>query len=154
MDLSKLKVDSAKIATGSWVGDIPSMGDLRLKVRGISAPAFVDAQRRLMRGVAKDERNRDGTLPSAVADRVTGTALHQAVLLDWDNLTTDGKTAPYDASLALQLLTDPDYAMFRDAVVWAAGIVSADEGEVADAILGNSAPPSNTTSNGGKSAQI
>lgn len=123
MDISSVKRDSAAIEAGQWVGDIPGMGTLRLKVRGSGSAVYTATLSRLSRAVERAERNRDGSLKTEAATRVMGTAMHQAVLLDWDGLTDNGKPVPYDKELALTMLTSPDYRPFLDAVVFAASVV-------------------------------
>ncbi|KKB09407.1 hypothetical protein [Devosia chinhatensis] len=142
MDISALKRDSASITAGQWVGDIPGMGDVRLRVRGLSSPIVVQTRSRLERKVPRDQRERDGSLKADVALDVFGQVLHEVVLLDWDGLTDGGKAVPYDKALAHQWLTDPDFAFFGDAVVWAAQIVDKGRAEDAEATGGNSEAPS------------
>jgi hypothetical protein len=150
LDLSKIKIDSAKINRGDWVGDLPHAGmeGLRLKVRGIASAAYREALAKRGRAVPRSERHRDGTLPVALSDRVAGEALCDAVLLDWDGLTEAGEPVAYDRDLALKLLTDPNFAPFRDAVVFAASIVAEEDSADEDKNLGNSEPPSPGGSNG------
>lgn len=142
MEISTLKRDSASISSGQWVGDIPGMGDVRLRVRGLTSPMVTQTRARLERKIPRDQRERDGSLKAEVALNVFGQVLHQVVLLDWDGLTDEGKPIPYDKALAEQWLTDPDFAFFGDAVVWAAQIVDKGRVEDAEATKGNSKAPS------------
>ena len=137
MDIKKIKKDSAKLAEGVWVKDIPDMGDLRLLVRGMSAPIVRDTRSRLERAVPAEERNRDGTLQSAAAMRIMGELALEAILLDWDGLSDDGKPVEYKKALAREWLTNPDYESFLDAVVWAARVVERDTTETQEAVAGN-----------------
>lgn len=123
MEISSLKRDSATIEAGQWVGEIPGMGDLRLKVRGSGSAVYTATLSRLSRAVERSERNRDGSLKTEAATRVMGTAMHQAILLDWSGITDNGKSVPYDSATALEWLTSPDYRPFLDAVVFAASVV-------------------------------
>jgi len=142
MDIQSLKRNSAAIAAGQWVGDIPGLGDVRLRVRGLSSPIVVQTRNRLERKVPRDQRERDGSLKADVALAVFGQVLHDVVLLDWDGLTDAGEPVPYDKGLAEQWLTDPDFAFFADAVVYAAQIVDKGRVEDAEALKGNSKAPS------------
>lgn len=144
MDLSKIKIDSAKVARGDWVGELPFSGmeGLRLKVRGLGSAVYRDTLAKRGRAVPRSSRNRDGSMPIAIADRVTGEALAEAVLLDWEGLSDSGCVEPYDKELAMKLLTDPDFAAFREAVIYAASIVAEDDRDQEDNLLGNSGPPS------------
>ena len=124
MDLFAVRTQVDRVSAGEWVGDIPGLGDIRLKVRGLNSTHFKDASAKAMRNLPRSERNRDGSLSSAVAERVTGGALAEAVLLDWENVTIQGDMIPYSKEKALELLTDPQWQIFRDAVEWSARIVA------------------------------
>lgn len=54
MDIKSLKRDVAASTEGAWVGEIPEMGDLRLRVRGENSPKVAALQARKMRAVPKD----------------------------------------------------------------------------------------------------
>lgn len=123
MDITSIKRDSKAIEAGQWVSDIPGMGSLRLKVRGLASPTVVALRSRKERLEPKDGRERDGQLKIEVGLRIFGEVLHEAVLLDWENLTDNGKPVTYSSELAKAWLTDPDYQPFADAVVWAASVV-------------------------------
>lgn len=138
MDLSNLKRDSGRIESGEWVDDIPGMGDLRLRVRGLSSPTVTALRARKQRKATKSERNGDGSLKTDVELRIFGEVLHEAVLLEWDCLTDGGVAIPYDAEKARKWLTDPDFMPFADAVTYAAQIVDRGFLEVADTLEKNS----------------
>ncbi len=123
MNIEDLKLDSAAIESGQWVDSIPGMGDLRLKVRGLTAPSVRDLRIKLDRNVPRHDRARDGSLTPERSTQLFSQVLHEAVLLDWDGLTAGGLPLPYDAEKAKVWLSDPDFAHFADAVVWAAQLV-------------------------------
>ncbi|KKC39505.1 hypothetical protein WH87_04730 [Devosia epidermidihirudinis] len=141
MEISGLKRDSAAIAAGQWVGDIPGLGDVRLRVRGLSSPVVVAVRSRRERKVPRDQRERDGSLTAEVGLVVFGEVLHEAVLLDWQGLTDGGKPVPFDADLAKTWLTDPDFAFFADAVVYAAQIVDKGNADTQEQLEGNYEAP-------------
>jgi len=142
MEISSVKKNAAIIAAGQWVDDIPNMGDVRLKVCGLSSPAAIALRGRLERAVPPDQRERDGSLKPAAGMAVLKEVLHKAVLQDWDNITDGGKPVPYDADLAHRWLTDPDFENFADAVVWAARVVDRGVTETEAVITKNSETPS------------
>lgn len=150
MDIGKLKIDKSRVEGGDWVDDLPNAEGLRLRVRGIGSSRYRDAVNRRSRGVPRSSRNRDGTLSSELSDKITGEAAAEALLLDWQGLTEDGVEIPYDRDRALKLLTEPDYSVFRDLVLFAASIVAEDDVDAEAKRLGNSAPPSG----GGSSGEI
>lgn len=145
MEISSLKRDSSKIRAGQWISDIPGMGDLRLKVRGMTSQDYIQTLNRKQRAVPRNQRERDGSLKLEDALRTQGEAMHEAVLIDWDGLTNDGEAVPYDSDIALTWLLESDYQHFADAVVWAAQVVDRGRAEVEEELSGNSKP-----SRGGK----
>lgn len=143
MDISNLKRDIATIDNGEWVGDIPNMGALRLKVRGSSSKVYTTKLSRLTRAAPREDRDRGGNLLPLAAVRVMGAAAHETLLLDWDGLT-DGvddagkpKAFPYDSETALKWLTEREYTPFLDAVMYAATVVDTGKREDREAVAGN-----------------
>lgn len=132
MKLSALKTDVAKLEAGQWVGDIPEMEGLELRVRGLGntdykrlyeKKAGAIPKSRKMRGIAREDH-----------DRIVGECLHEAVLLDWRGLKNDDDSdLPFDGDLAAELLSKPEFAKFRGAVIWAANLVSEEASESIEA---------------------
>lgn len=142
MDIRSIKRDSAAAAAGQWVGGIPGMADVRLRVRGLGSPTVVAIRARKERRVGWGDRETDGSLKPDVAVRILGEVLHEAVLLDWEGFTDGGQPVTYSADLAEKWLTDPDYSDFADAVVYAARVADRGAAEVQDKTEKNSARPS------------
>ena len=127
MKLAALKTDTTN-THGRWVGQIPGLGDLRLKVR----PAGnADHRRRLdelLRAVPRVDRLR-GLTPGKQRE-IEAEAILDAVLFGWEGVEGDGtigaadQSLPFERETAKTLLTDPAYQMFRDAVDWAADAVA------------------------------
>ena len=121
MELGEQRVDPKAREEGAWVDDIPEMGDLRLKVRGANNKAWekradaliaaVPRQRRI-KGLGPEDRNRI----NAICARDHG-------LVDWANLKIGGVDVPYSKEKANELLTDPQWINFHNAVIWACNIV-------------------------------
>lgn len=123
MKLSDLASDPVATEQGEWVDTIPEMGDLRLKVRGIGNADWRRIQTKLIDAVPRSKRTGTRIDPEEI-DRITTVCLHQACLLDWQNLSgDDGKPLAYSRDFALELLSKPEYRKFREAVVWAATVV-------------------------------
>lgn len=123
MDILATKRDAAAVESGQWVENIPQMGDLRLKVRGFSSPTVIAARTERERNVDASGRNRDGTVKSDVGMQITREVLIDVVLMDWDNLSSNGKKLKYSVDQAAEYLTNPDFTPFADAVAWAASFV-------------------------------
>ncbi len=121
MKLSSLKVDAGKIETGAWVNKIPEFGGARLKVRGFGNTDDLRIQADEMTALPRAERL-EGV--SQTASFKIMTKRLEAVLLDWDGFVDeDDKPLPFSKELAAQMLPDPNFIRFRDAVFWAANVV-------------------------------
>lgn len=152
MELSNMKRDSRQVEGGRWIDEIPGMGDLRLRVRGLSSPQVSSLRSRKLRRVTKDEKQSDGSVKMEVELRVFGEVLHEAVLLEWENLTDKGKDVPFDSDLARTYCTDPDYMPFADAVTWAANAVDRGTTAAKEDLEKNSREPSRSHSHTKKEA--
>lgn len=129
MDLTNARRSTSADKDGRWVSDIPNMGDLKLRVRGLQSPIVIAHRSRKERKVLRSERERDGTLKPEVSLRLFSETLAEVVLLEWGNLSLNGEPIPYSQEKALELLCDPAYAPLQDAVVYAAGVVEREEEE-------------------------
>ncbi|MGN6549760.1 MAG: hypothetical protein ACTHJ3_07695 [Pararhizobium sp.] len=142
MKLSEMKVDAAAVEQGEWIGDIPEMGDLRLKVKGVPNKAFRNLQAKLIQALPRGKRV-GGQVDADEMDRITGICLQETVLLDWSGVEDeDGSAVPYSKEKAGALLTDPQFSRFRVAVQWAASIVGDGAAEEQAADEKNSPSPS------------
>ncbi|WP_210482753.1 hypothetical protein [Microvirga antarctica] len=151
MKLTSLKIDTEKLETGAWVDTIPEMGELRLHVRGLNNADYRRHQAKLLEAVPRAKRV-GGRIDPDEQDRIVSLCLLNTVLLDWDGLTDDDdKALPYSRDMAQTLLVDPAYRRFRDAVIWAAGVVAEDGDLALQDAVGNSSPASAGTSNGAAS---
>lgn len=123
MDIRDLAIDPSRIEGGEWIGDLPGMGHLRLKVRGLSSRKAQALRALKMRQLPRRDREPDGSPKHDAAHRITLEVLLEAVLLDWDGLTDGGKPVKYSEKQAREWLFDPRFERFGDAVVQAASIV-------------------------------
>lgn len=150
MDIQSLKRDPGIIEAGRWVGDIPGMAGLRVKVRGMKSNAFRETLERLRRSLPRTERHADGTPFTAASIRITGQAVFESVLLDWDGFTRNDEPQPYDKDMALMFCTDPAYELVLDGFVWAANVVDNEQSEADEELAKNSPSPSAVSSKAGK----
>ncbi|MGD9879112.1 MAG: hypothetical protein AB7U95_03150 [Reyranella sp.] len=121
MELGEQRVDPKLREEGAWVSDIPEMGDLRLKVRGANNKAWEKRQDALIAAVPRKMRIK-GLDPSE-RRRINAICCRDHGLIDWENLNIDGVAVPYSKEKANELLTDPQWAMFHDAAIWACNVV-------------------------------
>jgi hypothetical protein len=148
MDIATIRIDAGKSEAGEWVGDIPGLPGVRLRVRGTRSFAYRQAIIDRRKALPRISFNRDGSLPVEIADRVAGEAMADGLLLGWDGITNGGEPLPYSRDTALMLLTDPAYEIFREGVLFAASVVGDAEAESKETTLGNSERPSDTGSAG------
>lgn len=153
MDVSALKRDSTQVEAGRWVGDIPGLENARLRVRGLNSPTVVALRSRKERLVSRKGRQADRSLKPEVAMRIFGEVLHEAVLLEWDGFTMDGKPLPFDPDLAKAWLENPDYMPFADAVTYAARIADDTASEDQEDLEKNSKRSSSGKSSGATAPQ-
>lgn len=137
MDISKIKIDSAKIEAGEWVKDIPGMGNLELRVRGLGSIAYREALAQRQRAIPRDQRNADGSIPFRLSDEATAAAVADAILLDWRNVEISGSPVHFSAAKAREYLANPDYSVFLDAVLFAASKVASDAALIEKALEKN-----------------
>lgn len=138
MKLSSLKIDAAKIEAGEWIEDIPGMGDLALKVRGLDNADHGNLRSRLFEAIPRSKKHNGRITDPAEADRLTARCLSEAVLLDWRGLEEeDGSPIPFSKERAFEILSNPDMRSLREAVVEAAARVGRDDAESLKADAGN-----------------
>jgi hypothetical protein len=125
MDIGGVRVDMARSKAGEWVGNIPGLGDIELKVRGSNTPQFRLAQAKAQRAIPREARREGGLIDPEAADIAAGKALADGVLIGWRNVSMNGAELPYSPEAAERLLTDPEMGLFRECVMWAAEQVAA-----------------------------
>jgi len=137
MKLSELKIDAQKGEAGAWVRDIPDFGDVALKVRGLGNSDWRRLSAKLYDAVPRSKRQGNKIDPLE-SDRIVNECLIETALVDWSGITgDDDKPMPYSKALARELITDPNYSNFRNAVLYAAGVVSQEGVESLSDIVGN-----------------
>ncbi len=123
MKLSDIRVDASLAEIGDWVDNIPDLGGVRLKVRGLNNKDYRKMSSKLFQNIPRAQKA-GGQLDPEIADAITSRCLLNTVLMDWDGIVDDDDNKiPYSKDLAEKLLFDPEYASFRDSVVWAANVV-------------------------------
>jgi hypothetical protein len=135
MSLAKLRAEQRRVLEGAWVnGEILGLGEsVRVKVRGRWNPEFRAMHAKLLAQVPAEKKNRTEfglEVSPTEADRIVTECLLKHGLVDWQGLreTDDGPEIPYSEAKARELLTDPELAPLRDAVL-VASIQVAKEGK-------------------------
>lgn len=133
MKLSGTKVNAKRAEQGAWVGDIPEMPGVRLKVRGFNN---ADDKKILQRELDKipARRRKRGKISPEEQTAILNTRIKECLLTDWDGLTDDDdKPLKLTPELLDTVLTDPDYDKLRSAIIWAIDIVAEDDAEATEA---------------------
>jgi hypothetical protein len=136
MDIKEIAVDSARIEKGDWIGDLPEMGDVELHVRGIGNSDYRKLQQKLIEGVPRSKRV-GGRISQEDNDRISNECLVETVLLGWRGITNGGKPLPFSKEKAREMIFEPDYRRFREAVIYAATLVADREDEAEKELSGN-----------------
>lgn len=137
MEIKDLFVSHKTVESGAWVGDIPDLGEVRLKVRGLRSPQYREALERETRKVPRKMQDSNGAPLLSERLRIASKLMHEVVLLDWDGLTNEGKPVPYDKALAKEWCTNPDYGHFAEAVAYAASKVDQGRADTEEEVAGN-----------------
>ncbi len=82
MKINAVKVDSALVEQGVWVGNIPEMDDVELLVRGWNNVAFRRMQQKLIRALPRSQRS--GTqLDPKIQDQINAKCMRETILFGW-----------------------------------------------------------------------
>lgn len=122
MKLFDIAQKQRRIEDGGWVGDIPQLPGVRFKVKGIGNKEW-----RLLRHKLNNETRR--STPEN-EEAVTTELVLRTLLMDWSGFENpDGTELIYSRERAEQLLSDPDYSIVRDGVMYAATKIAAEPAE-------------------------
>ena len=137
MDIGNLN-KTADLGEGDWIGDIPDMEGIELKVRSTNYKPFRVATAGLARRSGKKLNTDVGLNDFNVA---TGKPLAEHILLDWKGVTSGGEPLPFSKEQAIAILTAEDDfgigAKFRRGVEWAGDQVADRINERAKEAAGN-----------------
>jgi hypothetical protein len=133
MKISELEVDPKVIEEGRWIGDIPGLSGVRLKVRGANNKDWRRMAMRLVNAVPR--KDRINGLDPEHSDRINAQVILATGLLDWEGIEDDdGNPIPYDKKKAALYLVGEK---FRSGVMYACDLVSEGISEEVEEIAGN-----------------
>jgi hypothetical protein len=136
MKLSSIKINGAAIEQGAWVCDIPALPGVRLKVRGVGNNDYKRLEAKLIREVPRERRVFG--LDPADAENIEAQCLAKTVLQDWAGIEDDaGEPVQFSEAQALGLLSDPDFLVFKNSVLYAGNMVTTAKREDAGVDAGN-----------------
>lgn len=129
MKISSLKIDAAKIEAGAWVKDIPGLPGVAFKVRGLGNVASRSFRAKAIDAVPRADRVKG--LSQAAAEKIETDDLVENILLDWSGIDADedapdGAPQPlaFSKVIAAKYLADPDFAVFKGGILYAAQVVA------------------------------
>ena len=128
MKISALKFNSARIEAGAWVASIPGLPGVAFRVRGIGCTASRDLRARLIAEIPRLERIKG--VSAEAQERIETEDLVENILLDWSGIDDDeggdgvARPLPWSKAVARRYLENPDYAMLRGGVLYAAQVVA------------------------------
>lgn len=132
MKVSALKVNSAALEEGRWVGDLPGLDGVKFRVRGFGNKDY----RRLMTKLQAKVSTADRITGKAaeMSDDLTNQLLVETILLDWSGIEDENENPiPYSKEQALEWLADPDMRKLREGIMVAADVVGDTAAEQAKA---------------------
>lgn len=137
MKLSQLKTNVAAVENGVWMKDLPGWDGLELKVRGLNNSEYRALQRNLNEAIPRIRWQTGKVTPKEV-EEISHKLLHQTVLMDWRGLEDENEAGnavplPYTAEKAWELLSNPEFVVFRDIVIFAASLVGSEAAEAEEA---------------------
>lgn len=136
MDLAAFKRDMSAVEDGRWVADdeVPDLGDVRVKVRGMASSKARALFDRKQRGVSKKDRNRDGSMKGGAIAQVMREMVAEWCLVEVEGLTDGGK--PIKADELAELIHEPALEPLVTAIMAAVEAVDGTRADVED-IAGN-----------------
>ena len=131
--MNSIAADLQRENQGDWVDIPPELfadGDgVLLKVRAFSYQPYQIARNKIVQKWSRSYGREP--IPLDVAFKADGKLYADFILLDWKGLDgDDGKPMPYTKEMAEDLLTNPEFRIFQNAVQYAAGkimLIAAEE---------------------------
>lgn len=115
MRLDQIKVVTTRIESGGWVRDLPNLPGVAVKVRGYGNADYRRLLTKLRQGKSVEEIN-----DPDYQDQENARLLRDTILMDWSGI----EETPFSPETADMLLSNPEYAVFRSAVMYAGNVVA------------------------------
>lgn len=137
MDISEFRRDMTAIEEGHWVTseDLPDLGDIRVRVRGMSSGPARQMFDRMSTKVASKDRNPGGSLRSEDVTRIMKTVLKKHLFMEIEGLTEGGK--PLKADKVIERIDDPALEPLIELIIRAVSIVDARRESMTEDAAGN-----------------
>lgn len=126
MKLSDIAVNADAIELGRWVPIGHILPGVRLKVRGLENTDYRRLRNKLIAEIPRAERLKG--VDTLMLEKINAQLLADTILVGWEGIEGDDDLAlPFTKEKASQIINDPSFVVFRNAVEWAAGVVGEDD---------------------------
>jgi hypothetical protein len=115
MKLNDIKKATQNIEEGGWVGELPNLPGVSVRVRGAFNSEYNKLLSKLRAELTPEEWS-DPEMQEALDTKL----VHETILVDWHGI----EDAQYSSDAALDLLSNKEFAVFRRAVNYAASVVA------------------------------
>jgi hypothetical protein len=105
---------TSRVEGGGWVKNLPNLPGVSVKVKGSNNSEYRRRLGELVGELSAEERKDKDRLKE-----IDDILLAETVLVDWDGIDD----LEYSPEAALELLTNPKLALFREGVIFAANVV-------------------------------
>lgn len=135
MDLSKSQPTIDELQAGVWV----DYHDAKLKIGSGSNPAYRNAQTQKMRDVMVAKKGKEQKLTPEEGSEIDLDLMAQFILIDWENISDNGKPLVYSQANARRLLAKYPI-LAQDVQSFAVDLSLFKQKEVEVAALGEASP--------------
>ena len=126
MKLSDIAVNADAIELGRWVPIGHILPGVRLKVRGLENTDYRRLRNKLIADIPRAERLKG--VDTLTLEKINAQLLADTILVGWEGIEDeDDRLLPFTREKASQIINDPAFIVFRNAVEWAAGVVGEDD---------------------------
>jgi hypothetical protein len=125
MKLNDMRVNSTAIQSGRWVSIGKFFPGVAVKVRGFKNKDYQRELLRKMSDIPMTERIKMASDPD-FSDKLDIDLMSSCILLDWRGLEDDNGPLAFSQEKAFEILSNPDFVEFREAIDFAAKIVGKD----------------------------
>lgn len=143
MHSSKIKDTNRRFEEGGWVDNLPNLDDIAVKVRPLFNADYSRRLEKLSRNLSMEERQ-DEKIQMDMQDQL----VKETVLLDWRGIDD----MPYNKKNVDKVFSDPDFGIFKQAIIYAASVVARQGKASLEDDLKNSSASLNGSSPGAKAA--
>ncbi len=117
MDISALKVDQDARINGVWK-DL-GIGEIRVRLRAPNSPQYLNARTAIFRELRKQQGNEE--LNNYAAFEANIRSIIEGALVDWKNISIDGKDAKFSTKKAYEIFGVGEYQGLAEALAVAFG---------------------------------